>query len=40
LDGGTNDVLTLPNIPAEDTYQDSGEYVCIAGMVYYADMAI
>jgi hypothetical protein len=31
LDGETNGVLTLPNISAEDTYQDSGEYVCIAG---------
>ena len=31
MDGGINNVLTLPNIPAEYTYQDSGEYVCIAG---------
>ena len=28
LDGGQNGVLTLPNIPAEDIYQDNGEYVC------------
>jgi len=31
LDGETNGVLTLPSIPAEDRYQDSGEYVCTAG---------
>jgi hypothetical protein len=31
LDGGTNGVLILPSIPVEDTYQDSGAYVCIAG---------
>jgi len=31
LDGGTNGVLTLPSIPVEDRYQDSGEYVCTAG---------
>ena len=31
LDGRTNGVLTLPSIPVEDTYQDSGEYVCIVG---------
>ena len=31
LDGETNGVLTLPNIPVEDRYQDSGEYVCTAG---------
>ena len=31
LDGRTNGVLTLPNIPVEDRYQDSGEYVCTAG---------
>jgi len=31
LDGGTNGVLTLPSIPVENTYQDSGEYVCTAG---------
>ena len=31
LDGGQNDVLTLPSIPVEDRYQDSGEYVCTAG---------
>ena len=30
LDGGTNGVLTLPSIPVEDRYQDSGEYVCTA----------
>jgi hypothetical protein len=30
LDGGRNGVLTLPNIPVEDIYQDSGEYVCTA----------
>ena len=31
LDGKTNGVLTLPSIPEEDRYQDSGEYVCTAG---------
>jgi hypothetical protein len=31
LDGGTNGVLTLPSIPVEERYQDSGEYVCTAG---------
>jgi hypothetical protein len=31
LDGGQNGVLTLPSIPVEDRYQDSGEYVCTAG---------
>ena len=31
LDGGQNGVLTLPSIPVEDRYQDSGEYVCSAG---------
>ena len=31
MDGGLNDVLTLPSIPVEDRYQDSGEYVCTAG---------
>ena len=31
LDGGHNGVLTLPSIPVEDRYQDSGEYVCTAG---------
>jgi hypothetical protein len=31
LDGGQNGVLTLPSIPVEDIYQDSGEYVCTAG---------
>jgi hypothetical protein len=31
LDGRTNGVPTLPSIPVEDIYQDSGEYVCIAG---------
>ena len=31
LDGETNGVLTLPSIPVEDIYQDSGEYVCTAG---------
>jgi hypothetical protein len=31
LDGGTNGALTLPSIPVEDMYQDSGEYVCTAG---------
>jgi hypothetical protein len=31
LDGGQNAVLTLPSIPVEDRYQDSGEYVCTAG---------
>ena len=30
LDGEQNGVLTLPNIPVEDRYQDSGEYVCTA----------
>ena len=31
LDAGQNGVLTLPSIPVEDIYQDSGEYVCTAG---------
>jgi hypothetical protein len=31
LDGKTNGELTLPSIPVEDRYQDSGEYVCTAG---------
>ena len=31
LDGGLNGVLTLPTMPVEDGYQDSGEYVCTAG---------
>jgi hypothetical protein len=31
LDGEINGVLTLPNIPVENRYQDSGEYVCTAG---------
>jgi hypothetical protein len=31
LDGGQNGVLTLPSIPVEDRYQDSGEYICTAG---------
>ena len=31
LDGGRNGVFTLPSIPVEDRYQDSGEYVCSAG---------
>ena len=31
LDGGENGVLTIPNIPVDDRYQDSGEYVCTAG---------
>jgi hypothetical protein len=33
LNGGTNGVLTLSSNPdhVEDRYQDSGEYVCIAG---------
>ena len=31
LDGGTNGVLTLPNITVDNRYQDSGEYVCSAG---------
>jgi hypothetical protein len=31
LDGETNGVLTLLNIPVKDRYQDSGEYVCTAG---------
>ena len=31
LDGGHNGVLTLPSIPVEDRYQDSGEYMCTAG---------
>ena len=30
LNGETNGVLTLPSIPVEDRYQDSGEYVCTA----------
>jgi hypothetical protein len=30
LDGGQNGVLTLPSIPVENRYQDSGEYVCTA----------
>jgi hypothetical protein len=31
LNGEQNGVLTLPNIPVEDRYQDNGEYVCTAG---------
>ena len=31
LDGENNGVVTLPNIPVEDRYQDSGEYACTAG---------
>ena len=31
LDGGQNGVLTIPSIPVDDIYQDSGEYVCTAG---------
>ena len=31
MDGGHNGVLTLPSIPVEDRYQDSGEYICTAG---------
>jgi hypothetical protein len=31
LDGGQNGVLTLPSIPVQDRYQNSGEYVCTAG---------
>ena len=31
LDGGQHGVLTLPSIPVEDRYQDSGEYVYTAG---------
>ena len=31
LDGEANGVLTLPNMPVKDRYQDSGEYVCTAG---------
>jgi hypothetical protein len=31
VDAGQNGVLTLPSIPVEDRYQDSGEYVCTAG---------
>ena len=31
MDGETNGVLTLPSIPVEDGYQDSGEYVCTVG---------
>jgi hypothetical protein len=31
LDAVQNGVLTLPSIPVEDIYQDSGEYVCTAG---------
>jgi hypothetical protein len=31
LEGGHTGVLTLPNMPVEDRYQDSGEYVCTAG---------
>jgi hypothetical protein len=31
LVGGTNGVLTLPNITVDDRYQDSGECVCRAG---------
>jgi hypothetical protein len=31
LDGEINGVLTLPSIPVENRYQDSGEYVCTAG---------
>jgi hypothetical protein len=36
LDGGQNSVLTLPSIPVENRYQDSGEYVCTAkGSIAY-----
>ena len=31
LVGGTNGVLTLPDITVDNRYQDSGEYVCTAG---------
>ena len=31
LNAGQNGVLTLPSIPVEDRYQDSGEYICTAG---------
>ena len=30
LDRGQHSVLTLPSIPVENRYQDSGEYVCTA----------
>ena len=31
LDGEQSGVLTLPNIPVEDRFQDSGEYICTVG---------
>jgi hypothetical protein len=30
LVGGTNGVLTLPDITVDNRYQDSGEYICTA----------
>ena len=31
LDGEQSGELTLPNIPVEDRFQDSGEYICTVG---------
>jgi hypothetical protein len=31
LDGEQGGVLTLPGIPVENRYQDSGEYICTVG---------
>jgi hypothetical protein len=31
MDGELSGVLTLPSIPVEDRYQDSGEYICTVG---------
>ena len=31
LYGEQSVVLTLPNIPVEDRFQDSGEYICTVG---------
>jgi hypothetical protein len=31
MDGELSGVLTLPSIPVENRYQDSGEYICTVG---------
>ena len=31
MDGELSGVLTLPSIPVEDRFQDSGEYICTVG---------
>jgi hypothetical protein len=31
MDGELSGVLTLPSIPVEDIFQDSGEYICTFG---------